>query len=208
MIYRSWQSWEQAERLLQGIVDSALLQKLGDAFAFAKGCHGDQVRPGGEPYTNHLLQVLEILVSGAEVKDESILIAGLLHDVVEDTPCGPSDIRDRFGDAVADLVDWVTKPKGDVDKVGGHPRYFGNLMTAPLAAKLLKLADRLSNVQRLDLHPDPAFQRRYYVETVANVLPLIPQGSWFEQPYMDWTRAFSYLGAGTDPANGPCQGER
>lgn len=60
-------------------------QRLGEAVAFAEDAHGDQRRPAGEPYVEHLLEVVEILVSGAGVRNEDLLVAAFLHDVVEDT---------------------------------------------------------------------------------------------------------------------------
>jgi (p)ppGpp synthase/HD superfamily hydrolase len=97
----------------------------------------------------------------------------VLHDVVEDTACTLEEVRERFGDRVATLVDWVTKPP----RHEGHSReqvrvaYLDRLHSAPDHAILVKLADRLSNVQRLDTHPRPEKRRNYYDETVRFILP-------------------------------------
>ncbi|MCN9241347.1 HD domain-containing protein [Streptomyces sp. RY43-2] len=68
-----------------GLAPEVSAQRLGEAVSFAEEAHGDQKRPAGEPYGEHLLEVVEILVSGAGVRDEDLLIAAVLHDVVEDT---------------------------------------------------------------------------------------------------------------------------
>ena len=80
---------------------------------FALRFHGDQKRPTGAPYVEHLLEALEVLVRGAGVSDPDVLCAAVLHDVVEDTPCTIAGVRAAFGDRVADMVGWVTKPEAD-----------------------------------------------------------------------------------------------
>lgn len=69
----------------------------GAAVSFAEEAHGDQKRPAGEPYLEHLLEAVEILVSGAGVRDEDLLVAAVLHDVVEDTDRTAGEVGERFG---------------------------------------------------------------------------------------------------------------
>lgn len=159
---------------------------LDDAVTFAVGWHGDQKRPAGEPYVEHLREATAFLAYGANVTDPALLHAAVLHDVVEDTGCTLAEVRTTFGDEVATLVDWVTK--GD-----DRGAYLERLRTAPAAALLVKLADRASNVQRLDTHPRPEKRRSYYTETVRSIVPLSTAHPWFEDWYATWQREFAHL---------------
>ena len=162
----------------------ATLAALDRAVAFAVGRHGDQRRPAGEPYVEHLLETLDVLVHGPGVRDQDVLVAAILHDVVEDTATSDEEVREAFGAGVAGLVAWVTKPEaaGDAARLA----YLGSLREAPDDAVLLKLADRLSNVQRLDTHPRPGKRASYYAETVAHLLPLASRHPWYEAWYAAW----------------------
>ena len=85
--------------------------RVGEAVRFAIAWHGDQRRPTGAPYLDHLLEALEVLVRGAGVTDADVLCAAVLHDVVEDTPCTLEQVSAAFGPQVAELVGWVTIPE-------------------------------------------------------------------------------------------------
>lgn len=159
---------------------------LDDAVTFAIHWHGDQRRPAGEPYVEHLKEATAFLAHGAGVTDPALLRAAVLHDVVEDTACTLPEVRDAFGEEVATLVDWVTK--GD-----DRAAYLERLRTAPRDALLVKLADRASNVQRLDTHPRPEKQRAYYAETVRSIVPLSVAHPWFADWYGMWQREFAHL---------------
>jgi (p)ppGpp synthase/HD superfamily hydrolase len=69
------------------------------------------------------------------------------------------------------------------------------LRSAPDDALLVKLADRLSNVQRLDTHPRPEKRRSYYQETVRAIVPLAQSHPWFRQWYATWRDDFGHLAA-------------
>ena len=91
------------------------IELLDKAYAMAKKAHEGQLRESGEPYITHPVEVAHIL---ADLElDCTAIIAGLLHDTVEDTNCTFEDIKEQFGDAVATLVDGVTK----LDKIP-YPR--------------------------------------------------------------------------------------
>ncbi|RSD22815.1 HD domain-containing protein [Amycolatopsis eburnea] len=164
------------------------LAALDEAVAFAARHHGAQTRPAGEPYLEHLLEATRVLVEGVGVTDADVLRAAVLHDVVEDTACPLGEVRARFGDRVAELVGWVTKPEG-----GERTAYLARLRDAPDDALLVKLADRLSNVQRLDTHPRPAKRRAYYEETVRTILPLAARYPWFRTWFDGWRTEFRGL---------------
>lgn len=159
---------------------------LDEAVSFATRWHGDQRRPAGEPYVEHLLEATAFLAYGAGVTSRAMLTAAVLHDVVEDTDCTLETVEAEFGNEVATLVDWVTKSSD-------REAYLARLRTAPVDALLVKLADRASNVQRLDTHPRVEKQRKYYAETVRWIVPLASAHPWFEDWYATWQTKFAHL---------------
>jgi (p)ppGpp synthase/HD superfamily hydrolase len=194
--FTSWRTWDGARPTLAARLSAPTMDVLDRAAAAAIGWHGRQRRPTGVPYMEHLLEALEILVRGARVTDPDVLAAVLLHDVVEDTDATLGDIEDRFGPAVAELVDWVTKPpaiaQGRTAKRTATTTYLRRLRQAPRPAIQVKLADRASNVQRL-FQMSADFQRRYYAETVTYLLPLAAEEPFFGPWYESWRRDFAYL---------------
>ena len=110
------QEFETPEQLYQELISrvktyhpSDDVTAISKAYETARKAHEGQTRKSGEPYIIHPLCVASIL---AELElDKETIIAGLLHDVVEDTVMSLDDIREKFGDEVALLVDGVTKLK-------------------------------------------------------------------------------------------------
>ena len=194
-LFVSWHEWSRAEPELRQVVPAGTAAAVAAAVRFATAWHGDQRRPTGAPYLDHLLEALEVLVRGAGVTDPDVLCAAVLHDVVEDTPCSLDEIRAAFGPKVADLVGWVTIPepgpgqaKSDVKRA-----YLGRLRNAPAQARLVKLADRASNVQTLrNLAPER--QRYYFAQTVTYIVPLAAIDPWFARWYAAWQQDFADLG--------------
>ncbi|MGI5212551.1 HD domain-containing protein [Plantactinospora sp. CA-290183] len=188
-------AWAPLRAELSGRLPADTLAALDDAVDFATARHGGQTRPAGEPYLEHLLETVTVLTDGVGVSDPDMLVAAVLHDVVEDTDTTLEEVRDRFGPRVATLVAWVTKPdaRPEEDKAATRARYLARLTNAPDDALCLKLADRLSNVQRLDTHPRPAKRRSYYRETVATFLPLADRHLWYATWYANWRQTFAHL---------------
>ncbi|MER5779204.1 bifunctional (p)ppGpp synthetase/guanosine-3',5'-bis(diphosphate) 3'-pyrophosphohydrolase [Streptomyces sp. NPDC002039] len=131
-------------------IESATLRQIEQAYQVAERWHRGQKRKSGDPYITHPLAVTTIL---AELgMDPATLMAGLLHDTVEDTEYGLDQLRRDFGDAVALLVDGVTK----LDRVK-----FGEAAQAETVRKMvvamakdprvlvIKLADRLHNMRTM-----------------------------------------------------------
>lgn len=175
---------------------------LDEAVEFAATRHDGRLRPAGEPYLEHLLEAARVLIEAVGVTDADVLRAVVLHDVVEDTDCTLDEVRERFGERVAGLVDWVTKPprREGESREAARAAYLDRLRAAPDDAILVKLADRLSNVQRLDTHPRPEKARAYYDETVRLVLPLAEGQPWFQDWYAAWRAEFrGFSAAGTGP---------
>jgi (p)ppGpp synthase/HD superfamily hydrolase len=189
-LFTGWHTWQQTEPELRRLLPAATCDAVGDAVAFALRFHGDQKRPTGVPYAEHLLEALEVLVRGAKVSDPDVLCAAVLHDVVEDTPCTIGGVRAAFGDRVADMVGWVTIPDAEdgTDKQAVKEAYLSRLADAPDDAVLVKLADRASNVQTLrNLRPQK--QREYYAQTVTYILPLAASRGWWALWYASWEEA-------------------
>ena len=185
-LYTSWHTWPAAEPELRGLLPAATCDAVRRAVEFAVRYHGGQRRPTGAPYLEHLLEALEVLVRGAGVTDPAVLCAAVLHDVVEDTACTVADVRREFGDEVAELVGWVTIPDApDDDRKAVKEKYLEGLRDAPDNAILVKLADRVSNVQTLR-NLSPARQRAYYAQTVEHIMPLAAKRNWFATWYAHW----------------------
>jgi guanosine-3',5'-bis(diphosphate) 3'-pyrophosphohydrolase len=189
-LFTNWHTWQQAEPGLRDALPAPAADAVAKAVEFAVRCHGDQTRPTGAPYAEHLLEALEVLVRGAGVTDPDILQAAVLHDVVEDTPTTIDDVRRAFGGRVAEMVGWVTKPDPEegVDRKAAKEAYLSRLQDAPDDAVLVKLADRASNVQTLRNLRLPK-QRQYYAETVRYIIPLAAQRQWWAQWYASWQQA-------------------
>lgn len=194
-VFEAAGGWPSVRERLAPRIAGQDLASLDEAVEFAVRWHADQIRPAGEPYVEHLLEAVCVLVEAVGTTDVDVLRAAVLHDVVEDTECSLEDVRQRFGDRVAVLVDWVTKPAPPDGRTREEARaaYLARLRTAPPDALLVKLADRLSNVQRLDTHPRPEKRRSYYLETVSSIVPLARSHPWFRQWYAAWRDAFAHL---------------
>ncbi|HSZ42835.1 MAG TPA: HD domain-containing protein [Trebonia sp.] len=189
-LFTDWHTWPQSEPELRKLVPPATADEVSRAVSLAVRHHGDQRRPTGEPYLEHLLEALEVLARGARVTDQAVLVAAVLHDVVEDTACDVEDVRAEFGDEVASLVSWVTIPPvgPGQDKKAVKEAYLARLTAAPGKAVLVKLADRVSNVQTVR-RLSPGKQREYYAQTVKYIMPLAASRDWFADWYASWAEA-------------------
>lgn len=131
---------------------------------FAKKAHDGQWRKfEGQPFVEHPKAVASILNSVAEAGEKAIA-AALLHDTVEDTGVTLSDIRSRFGDRVANLVEELTTDKEKRDEFG-KAAYLGYKMAGMTSIALtIKLCDRYHNVRKIEETPED-FRTRYSRET-------------------------------------------
>ncbi|WP_028927551.1 HD domain-containing protein [Pseudonocardia acaciae] len=194
-VFGAWRDWAAARRDLSARLRPDTVVALSEAYEFAGAWHADQVRPAGEPYVWHLLEVLEIAYKVGRLVDPDSLRAALLHDVVEDTPVTAEQVKVNFGASTAELVGWLTKPAPAPGQASEQlrARYLERFASAPPAARLIKLADRYSNVQRLDTHPRPAKRRAYYLETREHFLPLAAATPAFAELFDEWDRTFAHL---------------
>ena len=133
------------------------LRRIQDAYALAAEAHKDQKRNTGQPYIIHPIAVAAITAEELEL-DANTVIAAFLHDVVEDTPYTVEDIRARFGDDVAFIVDAVTKRKKEKYKNTKQVDNYKQILDSvhyDIRALLVKLSDRLHNMRTLDgMRPD------------------------------------------------------
>lgn len=132
------------------------------ALAYSTSAHAGQMRAGGDPYITHPIAVSKILADWR--MDGQTLAAALLHDVVEDTGASHTELASQFGEAVATLVDGVTK----LDKIQfenkaeAQAENFRKMLLAmsrDVRVILIKLADRCHNMRTLDAMIDAKRQR-------------------------------------------------
>ena len=147
---------------------------LNRAYVFAMKKHGAQLRTSGDPYYSHPIEVAGILTKFK--LDSSSIIAGLLHDTVEDTDTTVEEIRELFGDQVASLVDGLTKlaiieQKSGSSKQAENFRKLLLAMSDDIRVLLIKLADRLHNMRTLHFCP-PEKRQRIARETLDIYAPL------------------------------------
>lgn len=137
---------------LREYLDEDVIVQVHKAYKCAKNAHEGQARRSGEPYIIHPLAVSSIL---ADLKmDPDTLMAALLHDVIEDTEMTREELASRFGDAVADLVEGVSKLTQMEFKTREEAQAENFLkmtlaMSRDIRVILVKLADRLHNMRTL-----------------------------------------------------------
>ncbi|MBU0633273.1 RelA/SpoT family protein [bacterium] len=156
--------------------------KLKEALDFAAKAHEGQIRKSGEPYIIHPILVSSIVAS--ITNDESMAIAALLHDIVEDTDTSVEEISNRFGSDVAHLVEGLTKidiirdaeliPSSSDEKLIVSALSFRKMLVASIhdvRVLVVKLCDRLHNMLTLDALP-PYKQHRIAEETLVVYGPI------------------------------------
>ena len=132
------------------------LELLNNAYQYAASCHAGQCRASGEPYISHPIEVANILTDMRV--DIASIVAAILHDVVEDTDASLDDLRDKFGEDVAQLVDSLTKIakikfRSNQERLAENFRKMVVAMAKDLRVILIKLADRLHNMRTIEVLP-------------------------------------------------------
>ncbi|MBR2638000.1 MAG: bifunctional (p)ppGpp synthetase/guanosine-3',5'-bis(diphosphate) 3'-pyrophosphohydrolase [Bacteroidaceae bacterium] len=170
---------EELLTLLSRRIDSEDVNRIHAAYEFAKEAHKEQRRKSGEPYIMHPLAVARVVAEELGLGADPI-IAAFLHDVVEDTEYTIEDIRDKFGDDVAFLVNVVTKRKKkhyESSKQIDNYKQMLDSLQYDIRALLIKLADRLHNMRTLNsMRPDKqmkiAGETDYFYAPLAHRLGL------------------------------------
>ena len=160
-----------ADRIKENNLDVDM-DKVAEAFTLAYESHVGQKRKSGEDYILHPVEVAEIL---ADMRmDTDTIVAGLLHDVVEDTLITLADIEYSFGEDVKKLVDGVTKlrnlPRTDSKKLE-NIRKMVVAMSEDIRVVIIKLADRLHNMRTLK-YMKPEKQQEKSKETIEIYAPI------------------------------------
>src|SRR5271163_3573585 len=152
--------------------DEAVLNR---AYVYSMKAHGSQQRESGDPYFSHPVEVAGLL---ARMKlDTASVVTGLLHDTIEDTEATLDDIERMFGKDIARLVDGVTKLsrielQSDQTKQAENFRKLVLAMSEDIRVLLVKLADRLHNMQTLHFIQSDEKRRRIARETMDIYAPL------------------------------------
>lgn len=148
---------------------------LNRAYEFSKKAHGGQTRESGALYFSHPLEVADILANYR--LDGASIVTALLHDTLEDTDTTESDIRENFGDEIAQLVDGVTKLtrlelQSNKAKQAENFRKFVLATSRDIRVLVVKLADRLHNMRTIEHVEKPERRRRIARETMDIYAPL------------------------------------
>ncbi len=161
-------------RAMERYADRLDVDRIREAYKLAVEAHAGQRRASGEEFVNHVVEVATLL---AQFKlDTACIVAALVHDVVEDTPVTLTDIEERFGYEVGQIVDGVTKI-GRVEFVSHTEHQVENYrklllsMAQDARVILIKLADRLHNMRTLE-HLPPDKRERISLETREIYAPL------------------------------------
>lgn len=150
------------------------LDRVREAYLFAEQAHSGQVRKSGEPYILHPLAVADIVV-GMQM-DPTSVVAALLHDVVEDTSVSLEEVRTKFGNTCAMLVDGLTKLeriqfRSKEEQQNENYRKMFVAMANDIRVIVIKLADRLHNMRTLKYQSEES-QRRIAYETLEIFCPI------------------------------------
>ena len=150
------------------------INSLEKAFEFAKKLHENQFRISEEPYIIHPMEVVKILI-GLRA-DKHTLMAGFLHDILEDTETKPEEIKELFGEDVLNLVQGVTKLgklqfKSREERQAENFRRMFIAMANDIRIVFLKLADRLHNMRTLN-YMSAQKQQKIAQETIDIFAPL------------------------------------
>ncbi len=141
---------------------------VAHAVHFAARHHIDQRRKGerAEPYMNHLSEVASLLAEATGGASPALVAAGYLHDVVEDCEVTPAELRAEFGGAITDLVAEVTDDNS-LNKTERKRREVDKAPHLSIPAKMLKLADKTSNLRSIRHSPPSGWSRERMQEYVT-----------------------------------------
>ncbi len=198
--------YREAERLMHELIakvqeymkrvpPETIEKTLWDTYVFARDAHHGQMRKSGEAYITHPIQACFLLL---HLKPDLVSLQScILHDVIEDTPFDRAEIAKRFWEEVASICEGLSKLSAI--KYRGEERTVESLrkmliaMVEDLRVIIVKLADRLHNMQTLDHHPDPKKRERIALETLNIYAPIADRLGIFRMKEMLETECFRIL---------------
>lgn len=148
-------------------ISEELDEDLRQVLQFATQAHAGQTRSSGEPYISHPISVAQTVEKHKKSKNlDALIAAAYLHDTIEDTDTTHEDLEKMFGGLVASLVQELTSDKEQISRVG-KTEYLSKKMAHDMSsyALVIKLADRLDNVQDITTAKTPAWRAKYREET-------------------------------------------
>lgn len=170
---------------LKGLNPNYDLELIKKAYLTAATMHNGQLRKSGEPYIIHPVETAKILAQLG--MDEQTIVAGLLHDVVEDTPYTEEQLTEEFGSEVALLVDGVTKLGNLVfetkeEAQAENMRKMFLAMSKDIRVLIIKLSDRLHNMRTIDYMPPNKIKEKCR-ETLEIYAPLANRLGMFNMKF-------------------------
>lgn len=136
------------------------------ALKYATQAHAGQTRSGGDPYISHPVRVANTVASEKMSKNiDALISAAYLHDTIEDTNTTHEDLEKMFGGLVASLVQELTSDKEQIKKIGKTAYLAKKMAIMSSYALVIKLADRLDNVQDIATAKTPEWRKKYKAET-------------------------------------------
>lgn len=150
------------------------MNRLIRAIAFASEKHRNQRRKDAEasPYINHPIALADVLANEGGIEDELVLLAAVLHDTIEDTDTTYDELAQTFGEEVAGVVSEVTDDKS-LPKAERKRLQVEHAATISHAAKLVKLADKISNLRDIATIPPAGWsedRKREYFDWAKRVV--------------------------------------
>ncbi|HQM96869.1 MAG TPA: HD domain-containing protein [Clostridia bacterium] len=147
---------------IESVYKHALVRKARD---FAEKKHQGQTRRDGTPYFAHPTRVADNIKKYKQSEElPSLIAAAFMHDTIEDGNATVLEIKELFGDLVADLVHELTSDEEEKIKMGKTPYLVKKMLKMSDWALVIKLADRLDNVSDLETQTDE-FKKKYKLET-------------------------------------------
>lgn len=148
-------------------INDIILEDLRHVLQFATNAHRGQTRSGGEPYIGHPVRVAQTIEKYKKSHNiDALIAAAYLHDTIEDTDTTHEALHDLFGGLVASLVLELTSDLEQIKKLG-KKEYLAKKMAHDMSsyALVIKLADRLDNVQDIATAKSPNWRAKYKAET-------------------------------------------
>ena len=151
----------------KNVLDFELIDK---AIYWARKYHGDQKRKSGEPYYSHPLEVA-YMISDYKLKTD-VIVASILHDIVEDTEVTVEMIYGSFGQRIAEMVDRLTRDRPDGTKLSVEQVLINGYHLGDKEVLLIKLIDRLHNIQTISFQ-SPEKRKKIVEQTFKKFTSLV-----------------------------------